>query len=166
MSEMNINANDLIHEIDTCFPLKEMPATADLSFHQDNCSECDELREDLETYRGKDISGDVIRLIHQQLYSLSADATLWILPYYLKYCLTPEAIYSSMETEYLIYSLRPSPEFKHDTLQRLSSLNGAQIRCLIHFLEWCASHEYWREYCPEDIGEAILFLNEVVQSKA
>ncbi len=98
---------------------------------------------------------------YRQMSQLSAKAWRWILPHYLKFCLTPEAEYNRMETEFLIYSLGPTLEFQKETLERLSNLNKAQIDCLIHFLEWCLSQQHWKEYCPEDIERAINFLRTI-----
>ena len=157
-----IITNDaLLKEIESVFPLVEMPLGIDLAFHKHGCLECDELREDLEQYRDKEITGEAIRLIHQELSSLSAKAWRWVLPHYLRFCLTPEAKYNRMETEFFIYSLGPDLKFQQETLQRLSMLNKDQINCLVHFLEWCLNDEYWNEYYPEDINKAINFLSTI-----
>jgi hypothetical protein len=153
-----MDTDTLSKEIDEAFPLVEMPAGSDLPFHKNGCFECNWLREELETYRGKEITGETIRLIHQELSSLSAKAWRWILPHYLKFCLTPEAEYNTMETEFLIYNLGPDLKYQRETLQRLSNLNKAQIACLKHFLEWCSDHPYWKEYCPEEINKARNFV--------
>ncbi len=80
------------------------------------------------------------------------------MPFYLRFCLTPEAEYNHMETEFLIYNLNPDLKFQRDTLQRLSLFTEVQVRCLIHFLEWCLTKQYWKEYCPDNINRAIEFL--------
>ena len=152
----------LSKEIEEAFPLVEMPLDSELSFHNDGCLECDDLRKDIEEYRGKDITGEVIRLVHQEMSLLSAKTWRWLLPYYLKFCLTPEAEHNRMETEFLIYSLAPDLKFQMETLQRLSLLNDRQINCLIHFLEWCSIHEYWKEYCPDDINKALNFVKNIL----
>ena len=153
----------LLKEIESAFPLVEMPPGIEIPFHKDGCIECDHLREDLEEYRGKEITGEAIRLIHQEMSHLSAKAWRWILPHYLKFCLTPEAEYNRMEAEFLIYSLGPNLKFQAETLQRLLILNRDQMNCLIHFLEWCLNHQYWKEYCPDDINRAINFLRNTTK---
>ena len=158
MSIKIMDTNFLSAEIDIAFPPVEMPHGVDLLFHSTGDFESKSLLEDLEQYRSREIDADAIRLVHQEMSNLSAKAWRWILPHYLKFCLTPEAEYSRMEAEFLIYSLGPNAEFQRDTLQRLSLLNADQINCLIHFLEWCAGHPFWKEYFPEDISKAINFL--------
>ncbi len=153
-----MSTEKLAEDIENTFPIVDMPRGSDISFHKDGCFECSWLAEKLERYRGKEFTGDAIRLIHQELTCLSAKAWRWILPHYLKFCLTSEAAYNTMETEFLIYNLGPDLKYQKDTLQRLTELNTAQIACLIHFLDWCSNHEYWSEYCPEEIKKAINFL--------
>jgi hypothetical protein len=156
-----MKATTLINEIESEFPEVEMPEGLALSFHKDDFFECEYLRNDLEEYRGKEISGEVIRLLHQELSCLSADGWLWILRHYLKFCLTPEAEYNQMETEFLIYNLGPDEKFEEETLQRLSGLNQAQLNCIVHFLEWCAEHPFWKEYFPESIAKALSFVKSI-----
>jgi hypothetical protein len=156
-----METNTLINEIESVFPEVEMPEGLALSFHKDDCFECEYLRNDLEEYRGKEISGEVIRLLHQELSCLSADGWRWILRHYLKFCLTPEAEYNQMETEFLIYNLGPDEKFEEETLQRLSGLNQAQLNCIVHFLEWCAEHPFWKDYFPENIAKALSFIQSI-----
>ena len=155
---MIMATNILLDEIESAFPFMEMPLDTDLLFHKKDCFECDDLLADIDQYRGKKITGNAIRVIHQEMSHLSAKTWQWVLPHYLRFCLTPEAEYNRMETEFLIYSLAPSLEFQAETWQRLSLLNKNQINCLIHFLEWCSNHQYWKEYCPDEIDRGINFL--------
>lgn len=151
----------LLKEIERVFPFVEMPPKDELVFHQNDCAGCDYLQEDIEQYRDTEISSEFIRLIHQELSQLSAVAWRWVLPSYLRYCLTAEAEYSRMEMEFLIYSLGPADEFQKDTVERLSKLNQKQVGCLIKFLQWCFSRQQWKEYCGEDIERAIRFLSSI-----
>jgi len=161
MPEMTINTSALLKEIESVFPFVDMPDKNELVFHKNDCFECDGLLNDLDDYRNKEITGEAIRLVHQELSSLSAKGWRWILPHYLRFCLTPEAEYNRMETEFIIYSLRPSLEFQKDTLLRLSLLNKDQINCLIHFLMWCENQQHWKDYCLEDISKAKKFLSSI-----
>jgi hypothetical protein len=68
--------------------------------------------------------------------SLSANGWAWALPHYLPICLSPEAEYNQMETEWLIYSLGRSDEHEHDAMVRLSALSKPQIQTLDTFLLW------------------------------
>ncbi len=161
MPKINNRAEILLKEIETAFPFVEIPHKSELMFHKDSCFECDDLLEDIEQYRNKEITGNAIRLIHQEMSKLSAKAWQWVLPHYLRFCLTSEAQYNQMETEFLIYSLAPTWDYQAATLQRLSLLDASQIKCLIHFFEWCLIQEYWQEYCPEDLNRAIQFLGSI-----
>jgi hypothetical protein len=158
-----MDINKLTKEIEATFPLVEMPSRIELSIHKENCPECDDLVDDIDQYRDKEITGDAIRLIHQELSLLSAKAWQWILPHYLRFCLTSEAEYNRMETEFLIYNLSPSDRYHEDTLQRLSLLNKDQLNCLIHFLEWCEEQQYWKSCCADDIWRAKSFLSKATQ---
>jgi hypothetical protein len=151
----------LLREIERVFPFVEMPPKGELVFHQNDCAECDDLREDIEQCRETEISSKFIRLIHQELSQLSAASWRWVLPHYLRYCLTADAEYSRMEVEFLVYSLGPADEFQKDTVERLSKLSQKQMDCLIKFLQWCLSRQYWKEYCGEDIERAIRFLSSL-----
>ena len=136
-----------------------MPPTDELVFHGLNRVEAGRLKEELEQFRGNvALGGNEIRDVHQEMSHLSAKAWRWLMPFYLRFCLTPEAEYNHMETEFLIYNLNPDLKFQRDTLQRLSLFTEVQVRCLIHFLEWCLTKQYWKEYCPDNINRAIEFL--------
>jgi hypothetical protein len=154
----NQTKSELAQEIEATFPIVEMPAAHEIPFKTLDSTEAAYLTAELDQFRGKLLDGDAIRLIHQELSHLSAKAWQWLLPHYLRFCLTPEAAYSRMETEFLIYNLGPDLPFQRDTLQRLSLLTTAQIQCLIDFLYWCLNTEPWREHFPNDIQKAIGFL--------
>jgi hypothetical protein len=156
-----MNTDELLAEIRLAFPLVEMPSQVDLRFHPDGCLQCDFLSQYLDEHRDGIINGAVIRYMHIEMTGLSAKGWSWALPHYLPYCLTPEAEYNQSETEYLIYNLGPSDEFKDETKERLSGLSNQQIRCLKHFLDWLIQHPKWSDYCPEDIVRAIQIVNEL-----
>jgi len=153
-----IETNSLLKEIDNVFPAMAMPTSEDLIYHHDECYSCAEVRRYLNASRNMEVDDALIRHLHQELYHLSPMTTRWILPYYLKFCLRSEGKYSQEETYFLVYNLRPSPRFQYDTYQRLSSLNAAQVECLIHFLKWCSGNLDWIEIL-EDIDKAIKFLH-------
>ena len=158
----SMNKEELSKEIEECFPFLEKPIDSELSFHSEGCHECYFLRTDLEEYAGKELPSDAIRHVHQALTCLSAKGYSWVLPSYLRFCLTDEATYNQMETEFLIYNLGPSEQFQPDTLNRLSRLNQKQINCILHFLEWCNSPEHWaREYCGDEVLSAITFIRKL-----
>lgn len=155
---LKMSVDSLSREIDEVFTPLDMPPKTDMLFRQNNDGYYDSLIREIERFRGKDITVELIRILHQEMSNLSAKMWLWILPSYLKYCLTPEAEYSQMETEFLIYALSPSPEFEKDTKSRLSLLNRRQLDCLLCFIEWCGKHSFWSGYCPKEISRAKFFL--------
>ncbi len=153
-----MKTEELLVEILTVFPFREMPAGLELRFHRTGCPQCEYLSNDLEEFRGKTIGEVAIRQLHQEMSCLSAQGWAWILPHYLRFCLSKEADFSRMETEFLLYSLSPAEQFRDDTKIRLSLLNMEQISCLIHFVEWLEMHPHWSEYCMAEIQEAKTFL--------
>jgi hypothetical protein len=68
-----------------------------------------------------------------------------------------------METEFLIYSLGPDQEYEDETATRLAGMSVPQLHLLEHFLEWCAEHRHWSEYCPNDIAKAQSFMSHLVK---
>ena len=159
-----MNTNILLKKINAAFLKIDMPDKNEMLFHEkDRCQNY--LLEEIEELRGGVISLEEIRILHQDMSTLSAKAWLWILPHYLRSCLTPEAEYSQMEIEYLIYSLSPTLKFESDVISRLSLLDKDQIECLIDFINWCSKKEFWNEYCPSDIFRAKVFLTELITQK-
>ena len=159
--EKSMNTNELRNEIERLFPFVPKPEGSSLPFHKDECFECEHVRMYLAEYEGSELPPKAIRWIYQEMSCLSADGWRWVLPSYLRYCLTQEASSSDIETEFLIYNLGPSERFKDETLNRLSMFNSDQIKCLIGFLLWCKNQEHWAIYCPEDIDRAIDFLGQI-----
>jgi hypothetical protein len=151
----------LLAEISITFPPIDMPKNADLRFHRDGCYHCDYLAKELEQYRGKSVSGPVIRILHQEMSCLSAMGWAWALPHYLPFCFTPEAEYNQMETEFLLYSLAPTKKFEAEARIQLSALSRRQVKCLVHFVEWLKGHQRWGTYCPSEIETALDFLNGI-----
>ena len=165
-SSREARTSELLAEIRIVFPAIKMPAYADLRFHRDGCYECDCLARELEECRGRSVDGSVIRLLHQEMSSLSAKGWTWALPHYLLFCLRPEAEYNQMETEFLLYNLAPKEEFVPETLIRLSALNRPQVECLVHFVEWLKAHPRWSSYCPSEIETALEFLTGTASLQA
>jgi hypothetical protein len=156
-----MTTEDLIKEIEGAFPFVQMPISEDLVFHHRDCQQCADMWQDLEEYRGKDVNSEFIRWIHQDLSSLSARSMQWILPYYLRYCVTSEAQYNKMEIEYLIYNLAPAREVVDDTRERYSKLNQLQIKCMINFMEWCLLLDYFSNFLSDEVHKAINFLQSL-----
>ena len=153
-----METEELLTQIETAFPIMAMPPLEAIVAHDDKCPECRGLTKDLERYKDAPINGDAIRLLHQQLYHLSSPGLHWILPYYLRYCLTSEAIYNRFETEFLIYSFAPLPQYYEDAVSRLSGIDLVQARCLWSFFDWCLSDPDWRSSYGQEISLAMSFL--------
>ena len=81
------------------------------------------------------------------------------LPHYLPYCLTPEAEYNKMETEFLIYNFGCADKYKDNMRTQLSCLTMRQLRCLILFIEYLSVQPRWSEYCPKEIARALEAVN-------
>lgn len=163
---MRNDKDSLVAEINRAFPFVDMPEADDIPHHLMACPTCDGLAADLEAFRGQAIEAEAIRMLHQEMSHLSAKAWRWVLPHYLRYCLTPEAAHSSFETEFLIYSLSPIEEFEADTQSRLSLINSDQIRVLRDFLAYLALLDHWSTYCPSELAGGIAFLQGVLDLRA
>jgi hypothetical protein len=148
----------LLKEIEEAFPFINKPQGFSLSFHKDGCLNCDIVRRDLEEYPGQELPRKALRYLHTEMGCLSAKGWSWVFPSLLRYCVGVDDTYDGIETEFLIYSLGPDLKFQKDVMEHLSELNGPQISCLIHFLDWCGNHPHWSEYCPEEIERAKGFM--------
>lgn len=151
----------LLSEVERAFPYVEKPRGPDLSFHADGCGLCRYLREDLELYSGRELPPQALRTIHGDMSCLSAAGWSWVLPSYLRHCLTVAGTSNDPETEFLIYNLSPPPEDRAQTTERFGALDEEQLACLVHFLEWCGAHAHWSDYCKDDISAALLFVREL-----
>ena len=157
---------ELLERIESTFPMVNMPPAEALPLRNLSAGIAGDLIKDLEEFRGKLANVSLIRSVHQEMTRLSPRAWQWLLPHYLRFCMTSEAERSRMEMEFLIYNLRPSAEFRDATLERMSLLTEGQVACLIDFLRWCQNSPFWMEYCPEDIAKAVNFLESNLLSKS
>ncbi len=148
----------LLKEVEKVFVQVNKPSGLAISFHKVGCCQCEYLRKDMACHEGQWLPSEAIRYLHGEMSCLSAKGWRWVLPSYLRHCLTQDTNKDPKETEFLIYNLGPALKYQKETIQRLSMLNAEQITCLIHFLEWCAAHEHWSKYCPEDIDKALAFM--------
>jgi hypothetical protein len=151
----------LAREIREVFPVLRMPPELDLRFHRDGCPHCQYLSEYLDRRRDQPVELEMFRYMHQELGCLSAQGWAWMLPHFLPHCLTPGALYTQMETEFLLYNLAPTGEYEEETRARLSALDAGQLRCLLHFVQWMQAHPVWSEYCPTEIARALAFVGEL-----
>ncbi len=148
----------LVNEVFPSVPKPEGPA---LCAHQHGCPHCNYLSKALEPYCLPDLSQEALSVVHREMTCLSAAGWRWVMPSYLRRCIDMPDGFVAPEAEFLIYNLGPGEKFRQETAERLSALNGAQIRCLIKFIEWCSEHETWGAECRAEIGEAREFLGSL-----
>jgi hypothetical protein len=153
-----LDSEALASEIRAVFPVLPMPSAPELRFHRDGCPQCQYLSAYLDERRDQPVDVEMIRYMHQELGCLSARGWAWMLPHFLPHCLTPDAVYTQMETEFLLYNLAPSAEHEEETKVHLSALDADQMRCLLHFVQWMQAHPVWSDYCPAEIARALVFV--------
>lgn len=160
--EQVMDARTVLAEVEAVFPPVEMPASNDLVPESPRYIESEEIRRDLDELRDSPVDNKVIRTIHRYLPVLSAKTTRWILPHFLRFCLSEAGQqFSRVETASLIYAFSPAAPFEANTIERMALLSDDQILTLVHFLEWCASDSYWLDSEPERVGEGIAFLKKI-----
>lgn len=153
-----MNDKSLRYEIDSAFPHTEMPAS--VTRQAPRFIESREIDEDIEEFRFLPVTVQTIRAIHLYLPVLSVEAMHWLLPHYLRFCISEEGkCYSRKETASLLCFLGPKPEHVDDTRIILSSLMNEQRICLIHFLAWCRSDNFWADML-EYIDSALILLGD------
>lgn len=132
----------LLEEIDSVFPRAAMPAK--VTRQAPRFIESSEIDEEIEEFRGFPFTAATIRAIYRYLPVLSVEAMHWLLPHYLRFCLSDEGRrYSRKEAASLLYFFAPGPEFVEDTMMIISSFTNEQRLCLIHYLDWCVNDNYW-----------------------
>jgi hypothetical protein len=141
----------LIDHIDQVFKEVEFPRKDDLvdsTLPQQDSGV--QVAADLECWRTRAPDESLLREMHQELRKLSAAATRWIVPHYLRYALTEQAKYSRMETSFFVLSLvARSKEEVQQIAMRLSSMSTEQIGCLVKVLEYLETDPDWAEYMGE-----------------
>jgi hypothetical protein len=160
-----ISIEILRREIEELFPMVSTPDPIEQVLHDPQCPECSELANDLHS-SPYCLGGALVRKLHQELSHLSATGWKWLLPIYLRYCLSDEAIYNRFETEFLIFNLSPSARFEEDTRRRLELITGEQLQVLIDLLTWLYSDEYWEDRWGERIKGGVNFLTSLRAGRA
>lgn len=158
---IDMNVENIKEEILNTFEFIAKPKQGAFVAHRDNCSECQYLREAMDSYNEMELPPQALRYLHTELSCLSAVGFQWVFPSYLRYCVSDVAILyreDHLETEFLIYHLSPELKFQSDLIRKLSILESNQINCLISFIEWCQGCEWWAEYCPDNLSKAHDFL--------
>lgn len=128
----------LMEDIRDAFSSVHFPAEGDIVDY--SLQEGDyggDIVDELERWRCKPPSVELLRKMHQELRKLTAAASLWLLPAYLCYALTEEAKYSRMEISFFILSLAGhGAEDDSDIKRRLSLMNDLQFSCVERVLEY------------------------------
>ena len=155
-----MDSTELLRKIEKLFPLIDKPARHEISAHNDDCFQCHYLREESEKY-DIEISRQGLRWFHNELSLFSGKGLVWVLTSLLRYCVSVDDTYDGAETEFLIYHLSPAKEYENDTISQLEAFSRDQIGCLMSFISWCKAHQYWKDYCLEDIEKAECFLKKI-----
>ena len=154
----------LLREIEIAFPPVPKPSPDNITFHGKGCFQCQFLREELEGYTEPTLPDEAIEYLVNELTLLSPQATRWVLPSYLRRCITMDP-QTGAETEYLIYTLSPGPEFHEEIREQTKLLCVDQLKVLLHFVEWCAVHPEWSTYCPDNIASARSFVSTLIADR-
>ena len=155
-----MDSSELLRKIESLFPLIDKPARHEISTHNDDCMECRYVRKESAKY-DMEISTEGLRWFHNELSLFSGKGLVWVLTSLLRYCVSVDDTYDGVETEYLIYHLSPAKEYESNTISQLDAFSRDQIDCLISFICWCKNHQYWKDYCLEDIEKAEHFLKKI-----
>jgi hypothetical protein len=67
MLKIMMRTDLLLKEIDEVFPVMLMPASAELTDHQEDCESCDDVRHYLNAYRDIEVDKTLIRFLRQNL---------------------------------------------------------------------------------------------------
>ena len=157
-----MNRQTLSELVDRCFPFIPKPKRHEIPFHTQGCAQCRLTVETLDIYNDEQLPKAAIKQIFDQLCTLSAKATAWVYPSYLRVALQSTEPYDTIP-EFLIYNLSPADKHKANTQQRLAMLNKNQIECLIEIMIYWQNTEHWRDYCGDDLKKAVQFLKELTE---
>ena len=147
--------------VERAFPPVPRPAATALPAHTDGCAKCEIIARELLSYPDAGLPGEAIRRLCDEMSALSAEATAWVLPSYLRYVLTEENPLDPRPTEFLIYNLAPAPEHAAESRGRLSLLTRGQVEALQAVVRHLADTPYWSDYCCDDLSRALAFLREL-----
>jgi hypothetical protein len=132
----------LLQRVQFVFPDFPMPPLDEMMSFTGGDVLCANFIEELDQYRFKAVDDALIRSSRLELYCLCPDAFKWILPHYIRYCLTAEILHTEDLVEFLVYFFKPAPEFLEDRLKRISALSIDQLTCVRDFFKWQVSSRY------------------------
>lgn len=160
-----MQTSEILDEIVRAFDHLEKPAPDRLVPLPFGSIEAAEISKELAEMPNEVSDADLVRTVHRYLCVLSPEAIRWILPTYLKFCvLTAESDTIRKEAASLIFFLSPAEPFKEAARFRLSALTSAELKCIVHFLEWCQADTYWDDDELSRIGDAITFVKAFGES--
>ena len=166
MQIVSISYDEIYKEINDYFPYVLMPPTDKLVIHNDDCYQCQYLKKDLiELYSNKTILDEpLIRSLHMELLLLTPESWFWIMPSYLRYCLSREPYidmnYGDSVTEFLTYQFEQTDfQSKTDIMRNISLFNVNQLNTLKRFFIYLSSSSYWED--DASLKEAINFFDYI-----
>lgn len=158
-----MDTKSLLEEVNTFFPLTEMPSRADL-VSEPHYIESLEVQDDMDEFRSEGLTKIGIRTIHRYLPVLSNKAIAWVLPHLLRFCILDEVDSNTKNVaQSLVFFLGPDSEFQPDTKSRLALLSKGQLHCLIHFLKWCLENESWDNVLSQRVRHGIELIEGMVE---
>lgn len=152
--------DDLLKLIENAFPYIDKPKLENIPAHNDSCLDYEFVLKKLDKYSGPTLPAEAISYLCDEMNTLSAEATQWVLPSYLRIAISTSAPHDRVP-EFLIYNLGPDGESEKETRQRLALLTTPQIDCLLSVLRYWQKHPHWGEYCPDDLCKAVAFLKSL-----
>ena len=158
---MSDTAAEILEVVEEAFPHVARPADGEMTFHGDGCFHCEMALRELRERAGDQLPFSSVRWFYGELGTLSAKATAWILPVYLRFVLTAEDPLDPLPTKFLIYDLSPTSEHEADTRERLRLLNRVQIGALLALVEYWRQQPDWSDYDP-DLQRAARFLGTIL----
>ncbi len=158
----------LFDHIDRLFEAAPLPPKDDLVdgslSDQDYVSQ---VAADLDRWRTGIPGKKLLQDMHQELRKLSAAATRWIVPHYLRYALTEEAKYSRMEVSFFVLSLISRNQDEDFQISvRLSLMTDEQIGCVFDVLAHLKSDPDWSEYMGEDFDAALATMSRLRSTRS
>lgn len=151
---------NLREEIENAFNFVAKPAHGVFLVRRDNRYDCQYVTDALDAYNEMELPPQALRYLHSDLFCLSPIGFRWVLPSYLRYCVSDTAILyrdELLETEFLIYHLSHDSQYQAEVMQQLAIMNSQQIDCLISFVGWCKEGD-WGEYYSDHLAKAHAFL--------
>jgi hypothetical protein len=134
----------IIEEIDKAFPPVDMPVRQKLYCSDGQLRDPDQLEEDLDCFRRKLVNRELFYWVHDELILLSPETWRWLIPNYVKFCLTREGYYNEFPEQpanALIWVLGCESAESTQLELRLAFFNKGQLGCLLKFVDWWTKSE-------------------------